>query len=326
MTTSNNGYPTGHRNLARAAILGLVVGDALGVPVEFIGRDEIMMQPVTGMRGYGTHQQPPGTWSDDSSLTLCLAEVLTAGYDLQRIGNSFVKWLHQGLWTARGQVFDVGIATMEALGKLANGVQPDQAGGTSEYSNGNGSLMRILPLLFYIRYKPGPERFEITRQVSSLTHAHVRSVLACFYYLEFLRLVCEGKNKFEAYSATNGILTAKLQELSVTGSEAEHFNRILQGDLRTQPEEAIRGSGYVIHTLEASLWCVLTSDSYREAVLKAVNLGEDADTTGAVTGGMAGIVFGEPSIPNEWVRQIARMEDIERLIVRFQSVYAEACL
>ena len=140
------------------------------------------------MRGYGTHNHPTGTFSDDSSLTFCLAEALTEGFDLNTIGKNFVMWYTEGYWSAHGEVFDIGNATRQAIYRLTEGVSPEQAGGKSDKDNGNGSLMRIAPLVFYTADKPIKERFEITKQVSSITHAHIRSVIACFYYLEFARL------------------------------------------------------------------------------------------------------------------------------------------
>ncbi len=310
------------QNFPRYALLGLLIGDALGVPAEFRSRSELKAGPVSGLTGYGTHHQPPGTWSDDGALALCLAEALCAGFDLAAIARRFTDWLYRGHWTPHGEVFDVGIGTRQAIARLEAGVQPDLAGGTGEWSNGNGSLMRILPLLFYLRDKPEPERFELTRQVSALTHAHVRSVLACFYYLEFARLVCTGLGKYAAYRETNLLFQNRLATTAAAQPETAEFARLVQGDLPALGENAIRADGYVIHTLEASLWCVLTSGSYREAVLKAVNLGEDTDTTGAVTGGLAGLVFGLDSVPAEWIRQIARIDEVEALIRVFGRRYA----
>ncbi|NOS93164.1 MAG: ADP-ribosylglycohydrolase family protein, partial [Cyclobacteriaceae bacterium] len=149
----------------KSVLFGVAIGDALGVPVEFNTRNTISQNPVVDMIGYGTYNLPPGTWSDDSSLTFCLAEVLAAKFDLNAIGQNFVKWLYSNYWTPRGNVFDVGIATREAIYQLAKGVQPELAGGVSVSSNGNGSIMRISPLLFYLSEKPVTERYAITNQV-----------------------------------------------------------------------------------------------------------------------------------------------------------------
>ena len=147
------------------------------------------------MIGYGTYNLPPGTFSDDSSLTFCLAEALTSGFDLNTIGQNFVKWYHENYWTPHGNVFDIGIATRQAISRLAHGENPELAGGSDEYNNGNGSLMRILPLIFDLLDKPINKRFDITKQVSSITHGHIRSIIACFYYLEFAKKILEGKDE-----------------------------------------------------------------------------------------------------------------------------------
>lgn len=294
----------------KSVLFGVAVGDALGVPVEFNNRDRIRENPVVDMRGFGTYNLLPGTWSDDSSLTFCLAEVLTGKYDLNAIGQNFVKWLYNNYWTPRGNVFDVGIATREAIYHLAKGVQADLAGGVSVSSNGNGSLMRISPLLFYLHDKHINERFAITKQVSSITHGHIRSVIACFYYLEFARLLLELRDKFEIYKTLKTDLSKFLRNQNISTEELFIYQRLLTQDIYELSERDIYSSGYVVHTLEASIWCLLTTNNYSEAVLKAVNLGEDTDTTGAVTGGLAGLLYGFENIPHQWVNQIARREDI----------------
>lgn len=307
----------------RSAILGLVVGDALGVPVEFQKRERLRQDPVVGMRGFGTHNQPAGTWSDDSSLALCLADVLANdGFDLEKIAQSFQDWYFKDHWTPHGRVFDIGGATRDAIQRLKSGVRPDQAGGFDEFSNGNGSLMRILPLLFYSKNLPTvEERFEVVRAVSSLTHAHIRSVLCCFYYLELANLIASGVEKHEAYATNNHFFKNWVEQKRVAACEVQNFQKILDGKIHLLNEAEIRGSGYVLHSLEASLWCVLTSENYRETVLKAVNLGEDTDTTGAIAGGLAGLVFGEESIPVEWIEEIARLDDINKLIEKLEEKY-----
>jgi len=313
----------------RAALLGLAVGDALGVPVEFIGRAVRRRDPVTGLRGYGTHHQPPGTWSDDSSLTFCLAETLaTVGYDPTDAARRFVRWQDESYWTAHGQVFDIGIATAEALQRIRRGVAPLQAGGGDEYSNGNGSLMRILPLVFFIKDWSVGERFRAVREMSSITHAHIRSVMACFIYLEMARQLLNGLAIDRAFAEMQQVANDFFQAEGI-GSELEirHFHRLLEnpyGDylikpLADYPEPDIASSGYVVHTLEAALWCLLRHDTYAATVLAAVNLGDDTDTTGAVAGGLAGLAYGEAAIPAEWLAGLARRAAIEELAGRLAA-------
>ena len=299
-----------------AALFGVAVGDALGVPVEFKSRQTISKNPVTDMIGYGTYNLPAGTWSDDSSLTFCLAEALTKEFNLNTIAQNFVKWYHGNYWTANGHVFDIGIATRQAISRIAKGENPELAGGFDESDNGNGSLMRILPLLFYLLDKSINERYDITRKVSSITHGHIRSVIACFYYLEFAKQIFEGKDKFEVYRNLQTEISNHLISLAINPAEIAMFDRLLKSNIATLAEDEIQSSGYVLYTLEASIWCLLTTDNYKEAVLKAVNLGEDTDTTAAVTGGLAGLLYGLDNIPEKWLQQIAKYNDIKNLAER----------
>jgi ADP-ribosylglycohydrolase/pterin-4a-carbinolamine dehydratase len=302
-----------------SALFGVAVGDALGVPVEFTRRTDLEQNPVTDMRGFGTYNLPPGTWSDDSSLTFCLAEALCSGFDIDQIGETFVKWYYKDYWTASGHVFDIGIGTREALYRIKYGTKAELAGGTDEDANGNGSLMRILPLVFAIKDLPIEERFNRTKQVSSITHGHIRATMACFYYLEFAKLITEGKDKVDIYQNLQKSLPFFFAEMGIEPSEIVHFNRILIQDISVLKKDDIQSGGYVVHTLEASMWCLLSTEDYPSAVLKAVNLGRDTDTTAAVTGGLAGMLYGFNGIPKEWVDKLARMGDIEGLAKRFTT-------
>lgn len=315
-------------NIVKAGIFGVCVGDALGVPVEFRSRDQLKRSPVTTMIAFGTYRQPMGTWSDDSSLMLCLADSLCKGYDLEDIALKFLQWYNAEIWTPHGSVFDIGIATAQAIHKISKGTSPTLCGGTSEFDNGNGSLMRILPLLFYIKDFPIEKRFDSVKDVSSITHGHICSILACFIYLEFALEILKEKNKWEAYKAMQKAVREFLDNNPICSQEEmDKFHRILElkvgeydiAPLHTLQEEELSSSGYVLHSLEASLWCFLNSESYAEAVLKAVNLGEDTDTTGAITGGIAGIYFGFEHIPEEWIDMLVRKEDIEELCIKLEQ-------
>jgi len=307
----------------KPVLFGVAVGDALGVPVEFMSREMISRKPVKDMIGYGTYNLPLGTFSDDSSLTFCLAEALTEEFDLNKVAHNFVQWAYNNYWTARGSVFDIGIATRDAIFRLKNGKIPELAGGLDVASNGNGSLMRIAPLLFYIWDMSIEERYEWTKKVSSLTHGHVRSCIACFYYLEFARKLLTQTDKFAIYSELQSEITQFLASISINPSEIFVFDRLLIQNIYDFSEDQIFSSGYVIHTLEASIWCIMTTNTYRDAVLKAVNLGDDSDTTAAVTGGLAGLLYGYENIPQKWIKQLARTEDINELAQRMANFLSD---
>jgi ADP-ribosyl-[dinitrogen reductase] hydrolase len=308
------------QNLLSNIILGVAVGDAIGVPVEFEPRINLKQKPVTDMLEYGTHTQPKGTWSDDTSLMLCLAESIVEGLDVNKLAQKFIAWKNDNLWTAHGWVFDIGIGTRVAIERLEEGELPELAGGFEEFDNGNGSLMRILPLILYTKDLDIDQRFEWTKKVSSLTHAHIRSVMACFYYLEFAKKIIEGKDKFQAYTELQLEIYQYFESRKINPIEIQKFSRLLFNDISKVEEDNIESSGYVMHTLEASIWCLLTANSYSEAVLKAVNLGNDTDTTGAVTGGLAGLIYGMEAIPIEWINVLARKEDIIKLSDSYEAI------
>ena len=291
-------------------LFGVCVGDALGVPVEFISREKLKQAPVDRMIGFGYYNQSPGTWSDDSSMTFCLAESLCNGYDIYNIADKFSEWLFNNHWTPHGKVFDVGSTTRVALRHIKKVEHPSMAGGMGEYDNGNGSLMRILPIVFYVKNFDDNKKFKIVAEVSAITHAHMRSIISCCIYVEILINLLNGQNKEEACENMKKII---LNYFKNEKQELEFFNRILNDDIASFPKNTINSSGYVLDTLEASLWCFLNSISYRETVLTAVNLGGDTDTTGTVAGGLAGIYYGFENIPREWIEVIARKEDIIEL-------------
>lgn len=214
----------------KSVLFGVAIGDALGLPVEFKSRQTILRKPIKDMIGYGTFNLPAGTFSDDSSLTFCLAEALSIDFDLNIVAQNFVKWYRENYWTPAGDVFDIGLATRQAIEKPNKGIKPDLAGGVDESSNGNGSLMRILPLVFYLLVKPIEKRYDITKQVSSITHGHIRSIIACFYYLEFARQFLTQRNKFDIYRNLQSEITDHLHSLSIDHSEIDIFDRLLQGE------------------------------------------------------------------------------------------------
>lgn len=309
------------RNFSKNILIGSAVGDALGVPVEFKSRQELQINPVTDMIGYGTYNMPPGTFSDDSSMMFCLAESLCNGYDVNDIGEKFQMWMHEGYWTADGEVFDVGIATRKAINRLRVVKNPIEAGSKDEFDNGNGALMRILPLAVFTKDLSIDERCEIVKEVSSITHAHNRSVLACIYYIEFALNVLDAENLEEAYLNTNFWLKLFLEENELYKNEFPYFERILSGQLIDLTQNEIQSTGYVIHSLEASIWCLLHTSSYKDCVLKAVNLGHDTDTIACIAGGIAGIFYGTETIPTHWIEQLARVNDILKLAEQLEKKY-----
>ncbi len=310
------------KNKVSIGLLGLAIADALGVPVEFVDRKTLCKNPVNDMRAYGTYNQPAGTWSDDTSMTLCLAESLIYDLDYSDIMQRFQSWISQGKYTPFGVVFDVGKGTRNAINKFINGNHPLECGGKDERDNGNGSLMRILPLAFYLHSKYGEDITEsdeamgIIHKVSSLTHAHKRSLIACGIYLSIATMLM-GTISID-YAIEIG--TYRAMEYYLKRDEfrqdLDYYKRLFNKGFKETSVDQIRSSGYVVDTLEAALWCLLNSNNYKDCVLKAVNLGEDTDTVGAVAGGLAGLHYGYDSIPDEWLSVLAKKDEIESITNR----------
>jgi len=295
---------------------GSLVGDALGVPVEFKDRKEVQADPVKDMRGFGSHKQPPGTWSDDGSLTLCTVDsLLNRDFDLEEMGRRFVEWLNHGLWTAWGEPFDVGVATSDALLRIANGTPAAQAGSQDEYSNGNGSLMRILPVVMRFAGEPLELFSNYVSKASAITHGHARSQMACVFYGLVIRQLMFGWKPQPALDSVR----VEFSDWYGRTVELTHFRHVLEDDFISIPESEIDSSGYVLQTLSASLWCLLTTSTFTECVLKAVNLGGDTDTTGCIAGGLAGVHYGISAIPDKWIHSLARHDEVESLFNRFAA-------
>ncbi len=305
-------------------IIGLAIGDALGVPVEFQSRKNLIEAPVYSMREYGTHHQPVGTWSDDTSLTLALVDSIieTKEINYTDIMNKFTNWLLYQDYTATGEVFDVGNSTSRAIINYGRGIEPIECGGITENENGNGSLMRILPLAYYLHSQPDLTiecQMDTIHKVSSLTHRHPISLIGCGLYIMIAQNLLVGTTSLYE-SIEQGVKEAFAYYDQKNYPEVQAYMRLRNlYNFSQLSSTEIKSSGYVVDTLEAALWCLLTTTSYRECVLQAVNLGEDTDTVGAVCGGLAAIYYGVSAIPKEWLDCIARRSYIEGLCECLQN-------
>jgi len=306
-------------NIWKSSIMGVVVGDALGCPVQFESRETVAKHPVTGMRGYGTFNLPPGSWTDDSSLTLALLESIrrTGCIDYTDIMDNFVKWLDGGEFTPYGYAYDIGRGTMSAINRYKRYHKPHKAGNIDERSNGNGSLMRIMPAVLYCidNALSSDEAIDIIHKVGGLTHAHIRSNIACGLYYFMAAAVLNGDDNL------TGRLQAGLdkgfafyEQYLADHENLEYYDRLRElSSFMALPENSIRSSGYVVDALEAAVWALANSGSFVEALLEAVNLGDDTDTVGAIAGGLAGLYYGYDAIPEDWLAAIQRREWIEGL-------------
>ena len=302
------------------AIMGVAIGDAVGVPFEFSSRQDMQENPATDMIGYGTYNQPHGTWSDDSSLTFCLAESLINGYDIKDMSEKFIQWRDEAYWTAHNEVFDIGRTTSIAISRLKNILKDNDLNALETQKdfgkpadNGNGSLMRIIPLLFHIRGKAIQEQFDIIWEVSALTHRHIRAAMSCLIYLKIAEKILDGMDKREAYNQTRKDISNFWDDIGFPTEERKHFNKLIQNDILETPKDELMSGGYVIEVLESSIWFFLQTDNYRDSILGIINLGHDTDTSAAITGGLSGLYYGVDNIPTHWVNTIARKKDIINL-------------
>ncbi|WPO36068.1 ADP-ribosylglycohydrolase family protein [Flammeovirgaceae bacterium SG7u.111] len=309
-------------------LLGIAIGDALGVPYEFSSREQMLKAPAKDMVGFKTHNQPAGTWSDDSSLTFCLAEALIQKYTLEAVAINFVKWKNEAYWTAHNEVFDIGMTTAKSISELetilANGNSEEFKRlkyAADESDNGNGSLMRILPLIFEIYQQPIKAQFEVVWENSALTHKHIRAAMSCMIYLKFAEYLINGLKKEEAYFKTKTDIVNFWKEIDFSENEQVHFKRLMKDDIRSLNALSINAGGYVIESLEASFWSFLTSTSFEECVLKSINFGHDTDTTAAIAGGLAGLYYGGKNIPPFWLASLAKFEEITELGKKLDEKY-----
>ena len=295
-------------------MVGLLIGDACGVPVEFSSREERNRDPVRDFRGFGTHAQPIGHWSDDGSLALAhvAAFLESEGWKPEAHMREFSAWFEKGRHSASGHVFDVGESTSRAILRHLSGSPWFACGCRGVFDNGNGSLMRILPVSLWAWQESPAERERIISEASALTHAHRRSELTCVVYAELCASMLEGSSLRSAlYSALDHTQPLRQEK------EWAELTAVICDDLFQKPKQDIRSTGYVISCLEAALWCLDRHDTFTECILEAVNLGGDTDTTAAVCGGLAGIRCGFSGLPGSWRDALPRQAYLRDLIQDF---------
>ncbi|MED4885752.1 ADP-ribosylglycohydrolase family protein [Lysinibacillus fusiformis] len=296
-----------------ATLYGGIVGDLMGVPVEFKKRGTFHVEDVMG---YGTYNQPPGTWSDDTSLTLCLVENIIEKGDTRSLMDKFVRYMEQGYLTPFGEMFDIGITTAEAVSSYKKGVVPEQCGKTGEFDNGNGTLMRIAPLVFVlINEDDFKKRKALIQQYTMITHSHPRSIVGSIIYIELLLSLNKNNSLELALNEVYTLLQNNLQDELHT--ELNAYRRIFEENFLRISEDEINSSGYIVHSLEAAIWSVGHASTFKEAILKAVNLGEDTDTIAAITGALAGMCHQMEGIPTDWLNAIVKKQEIDDLIEAF---------
>ncbi|MDF2570857.1 MAG: ADP-ribosylglycohydrolase [Sporomusa sp.] len=297
----------------RGALLGLAVCDALGMPLEF--KMPGSFTPVTGLISGGPSNLKAGHWTDDTSMALCLADSLIScrGFDPADQMDRYVRWYRYGYLSSTGQCFSIGNTVRAALDTYILTQHP-YAGSNNPRSAGNGSIMRLAPIPLVFATNPSLA-IEMAADSSRTTHAAAEAIDGCRYFAGLIIGALNGLNK-----AT--LLSDNYSPWSKDGNRslADNIADIVTGSFKYKQPPAIRGTGYVVNSLEAALWAFYHSDNFRQGALLAVNLGEDADTTGAVYGQLAGAYYGADSIPAEWINTLYQREYIEAVADRLLEI------
>lgn len=310
-------------SIVKDSLYGFIVGDAMGVPVEFEDREKLINKPVTSMLGYGSHDVEAGVYSDDTSMTLATMDSIIKQNGIinyNDIADKFCNWVNNNEYTATNKIFDIGMTTKYALIKYFNNkIDATMCGGTNINENGNGSLMRMLPIALYCFYKNikgDNEIFTLVKNSSSITHAHDISILGCYIYVRYVISLLETKNKISSYN-----FIKKLDYSMFIEEVKLEYSRILFSDISTLNINDVNSSGYVVDTLEAVFWIILNCSSYNESIIGAINLGGDTDTIGAITGSIAGILYGYDNISKRWISKLKNKDYIDEIIIKFENTF-----
>lgn len=303
------------------AVIGHAVGDAMGVPTEFCIREKLQNNPVTEMIGYGKFPVPAGSWSDDTSMSIATIDSIincNGEININDIMKNFYYWLKDGKYSSIDEAFDVGRTCSCAISNYVKGIDINKCGLNDIKSNGNGSLMRIYPVALYAYYNNLKEDklLNTVNEVSSLTHAHDISKLGCYIYVRYMLYLLNGISKEEAYEKIKDINYSSVYDIDTINS----YSRILNDNIKNFKLDDIKSTGYIVDTLEASFWILLNSKDYKEAILTSTNIGNDTDTIGAITGSMAGIIYGVDSIPKEWLDKLGRRDYLFDLANKYERV------
>lgn len=301
----------------RGSLLGLAVGDALGAPIEFTVPGSFT--PIDDMVGGGSFDVMVGQWTDDTSMALCLAQSLIEQQDFDPIDQlkKYVRWYREGYLSSIDECFDIGNATLDALMKFES-TQAPYCGSTSPRSAGNGSIMRLAPVPMFYAKNP-LLAIEKSAESSRTTHQALAAVDACRYFGALLVGAINGASREELLAESYCPIPGYWQENPLVAEIQE----IATGSFKHRQPPEIQGSGYVVKSLEAALWAFYHSQSFREGCLLAVNLGMDADTTGAVYGQLAGAFYGENGIPESWRSRLIRTELIESIASQLYAIAQE---
>lgn len=299
-------------------LIGNAVGDALGLPVEFKAREDLKGIPVLEMQGFGSYLVAPGTWSTNTSMVIVLMESIRECGKVNQsdILHKLSRWLYLGDYTIGSEIINSNTTVTLSIDRFKKGYTPDECGDAFEFASDNGALTRILPIAFlcYNYNIQGKHRYDLVKRVTRLTHATEKCILANMIFVNYACYLLEG-----CYPA---VALQKIQKEDYSFfSEAcvDSFSRILKMNLTELPEEEIQSNSDVIESLEATIWSLVTTRNFEQAVIKAVNLGHDTDTIGALTGGLAGLYYGMQGIPKRWLDKLKKLPELETIAEGFSK-------
>ncbi|MBO5138432.1 MAG: ADP-ribosylglycohydrolase family protein [Bacilli bacterium] len=308
-------------DLIKASLFGFAVGDAFGVPTEFLDREEIRKLNLQEMQEYGSHNVPKGSWSDDTSMIIATMEAIkqcNGEIDYDSIMTNFIKWYSNARFTSLDKTFGVGKTVFQALQNYSKGTPPLECGGNDYMDNDNGSLMRILPISLYciVNNFNDEETMLTINNLSALTHAHDISKLSCYIYTIFLKNIINRKDPKDAFLETINMDFSKYySQRSINAHK-----KILSKDFLNIKDNEINQSGYVVDSLESALYSIINTKNYEDAIKTAVSLGYDTDTVAGITGSIAGIIYGYENIPKNWLNDLKKRDYLEEIAKRFNSV------
>lgn len=294
-------------NREKGLIYGAIIGDILGVPVEFCTKEELQQNPVVDMRSHEVHMQPKGTWSDDSSILLLSLDAATTNSEKQFEQNmmkNLSEYYNDFKFTPHGRIFDIGSGTRDAIENMLSGVPLFDCGSKDFNNLGNGSLFRVIPCTL------GFDKDSTIIQHTSITHGHVTSQMRSLVFNEFIKQLLSGENKEIVF---DNLKNYKL-------SQMDGVKDLFANDIKA---EVVGSEGYVVATLIAGIHCLMTTESYKDCVLKAVNLGGDTDTNAFVAGALAGAYYGYESIPHKWIGSIASKENVDQIVTLFLKEHSK---
>lgn len=302
----------------RDGLIGLAVGNAMGVPTESNNREDLLDKPVIKMMPRIRDGIPKGAWSDSTSMTIATIDaIIHKGMSYHEIAESFVKWFTSNQFCSMKESFDVGETTLKALVSFTQHIEKaEECGLTGIQDNGNGSLIRMLPIAYYLVASKAKERdiLEVVRSVSSITHAHEISICGCYIYVRYAMYLLRGNNKFSA------LTKVKALDYSIFSKETvDCYERILKGDITELTIDDIHSSAYVVDSLETALWCLLQSSNYKECVIATTNIGGATSSIGAVAGSLAGIFYGYENIPKNYLEDLRKRDYLAEVCDSYES-------